>query len=358
MTTRVTGGPRVEGGTVFFRLPDEAGELDSVRLYQEISRPRLGPAFEFDDASRSWTLEFPRPRALRMEYLLEVRRAGDAAGLMPDPHNERRAPGPFGDKSEILLDGYERPEWLEEEAEPGLVRRLEVRCRPFHARLPVLVWAPPGSDPSERLPLLLVHDGPEFAEYARLTTFLEVMTGRQRIPRMRAAMIGPVDRDHSYSASAAYTRSLAHQIMPELMRAAPVPHGRSARMGMGASLGALAMLHLHRREPASLGGVFLMSGSYFRKRYDPQEAHFVRFGRISRFVGEVLTAETWGHPIPMKMTCGTVEENLSNNRALRTALLKQGYDVPLHENPDGHNWTAWRDVFDPHLTDFIGDNWG
>ena len=40
------------------------------------------------------------------------------------------------------------------------------------------------------------------------------------------------------------------------------------------------------------------------------------------------------------MTCGTVEENLRNNRALKGALAGQGYDVALVENRDGHNWVA------------------
>ena len=54
---------------------------------------------------------------------------------------------------------------------------------------------------------------------------------------------------------------------------------------MGASLGALAMLHAHRRSPAAFGGLFLQSGSFFRPRFDAHEPGFPRFGRIARFVG-------------------------------------------------------------------------
>jgi hypothetical protein len=32
------------------------------------------------------------------------------------------------------------------------------------------------------------------------------------------------------------------------------------------------------------------------------------------------------------------------------ALAAQGYDVALHELSDVHNYTAWRDSFDPYLT--------
>jgi enterochelin esterase family protein len=35
------------------------------------------------------------------------------------------------------------------------------------------------------------------------------------------------------------------------------------------------------------------------------------------------------------------------------ALAAQGYDVALHEVRDVHNYVAWRDAFDPHLTQLL-----
>jgi len=35
------------------------------------------------------------------------------------------------------------------------------------------------------------------------------------------------------------------------------------------------------------------------------------------------------------------------------ALAAQGYDVALHELRDVHNYVAWRDAFDPHLTGLL-----
>ena len=122
---------------------------------------------------------------------------------------------------------------------------------------------------------------------------------------------------------------------------------------MGASLGGLAMLHVHRHSPGAFGALFLQSGSFFRQRFDRQEAGFVRFRRIARFMGKVLTASEWPHPMPVAMTCGTAEENLANNRATRDALARQGYDVAFVENRDAHNWVSWRDTFDPHLVDLL-----
>jgi enterochelin esterase-like enzyme len=58
------------------------------------------------------------------------------------------------------------------------------------------------------------------------------------------------------------------------------------------------------------------------------------------------------------MTCGRTEENIGNNRALRDALVRQRYDVRLHEHPDLHNWVSWRDTFHPHLVALLERLWG
>jgi enterochelin esterase family protein len=49
-----------------------------------------------------------------------------------------------------------------------------------------------------------------------------------------------------------------------------------------------------------------------------------------------------------------IEENLENNRLMVKALHGGGYPAALHEVPDMHNYTAWRDAFDPYLTELLG----
>lgn len=351
--------PVIDGAKIVFSFPDADRSLATLRLAQEIVRPRCGPEFIWREEVEAWQLDFLRPDADRMEYQFQLEHDDGSTELLCDPSNPLRSPGPFGDKSVLEMPGYVSPDWLTgEEAPGGEARTFSIRSRPLRGRLPVELWSPPDTDPAEPLPLLVVHDGPEYAKYSALTVMLDRLSYAGRIPRMRAALIGPLERDQSYSASAAYARSLAHELLPQLMEHAPTPHGRSMRVGMGASLGALAMLHAHRRNPASFGALYLQSGSYFRIRYDRQESGFSRFRRISRFMGEVLTAPEWLHPIPVSMTCGTVEENLANNRATYKALEAQGYDVKLVENRDGHNWVAWRDTFDPNLVELLSRVWG
>jgi len=310
-----------------------------VVLGQEVARPRVGPPFRFGGGA--WRLEFPRPDADRMEYLV-----GIDGSFAPDPANPRRAPGPFGDKSVIEWPEYRPPAWLQTEADHGPIEERELPCRRLVARVNVLLYATP-EPPGRSAPLLVVHDGPEYAQFAGLARFLDAMSWDERIPPLRAALIQPVDRNETYSASALYAAALVRELLPQIAKR--VPHG--ARIGMGASLGALAMLHAHMRHPGTFDGLLLQSGSFFRQRSDKQESGFGRYRRITRFVGTVLRGA--GEPIPVALTCGTAEENRANNLVVAESLAAHGYPAWYADIRDGHNWTCWRDGFDPHLPALI-----
>ena len=310
-------------------------------LGQEVTRPRPGPPFTWSDGA--WRLAFPRPDADRLEYLIGV-----DGGFSPDPANPLRAAGPFGDKSVLEWPEYSAPAWLGSIADAGPTEQVELRCRRLVARVGVLFYETP-EPPAVDAPLLVVHDGPEYAEYAGLTRFLDAMSWEERIPPMRAALIQPVDRNETYSASALYAGALVRELLPQIAERAP--HGK--RIGMGASLGALAMLHAQRRHPKSFDGLFLQSGSFFRGRWDKVESDFGRYQRITRFIGAVLRESSAERPVPVAITCGTAEENRPSNRAVADALSVQGYAVWLAEIRDGHTWTCWRDAFDPNLPALI-----
>jgi enterochelin esterase family protein len=59
------------------------------------------------------------------------------------------------------------------------------------------------------------------------------------------------------------------------------------------------------------------------------------------------------HPLPVGMTCGIIEENMANNRAIASALHRLGYPLEFTELRDVHNYTAWRDAFEPRLADLL-----
>ncbi|HEX8581172.1 MAG TPA: alpha/beta hydrolase-fold protein [Acidimicrobiales bacterium] len=351
-------GPVVRSRDVTFRVHDPDGALRSVMLRQELTRPRIGPHFTKPRASDIWRLQVSRPPVDRMEYRLELGYPHGGSETVCDPGNPLVAPGPFGHKSVVEFPEYRAPAWLAAPEPPvGTVTEHHVDSPAIGAGQPVTLWSAAGSRPDDRLPLLVANDGPEYARYSGLLAMLDRMVDAGRLPPMRAALLPPVDRNEHYSASPAYAKALARDVLPAVDDLAPRPRHRSTRVGIGASLGALSMLHVHRSRPTTFGALFLQSGSFFVPHHDGHESWMRRYDRVVRFVARMHAAEPGPDPVPVVMTCGTGEENLANNRDMRGALLSLGYDVALHEVRDAHNWVAWRDAFDPHLVGLLGRMW-
>ncbi|HUQ22663.1 MAG TPA: alpha/beta hydrolase-fold protein [Gaiellaceae bacterium] len=311
-----------------FQIPDPRRRLAAVRLAHEL-RERL--PHEFTRRGRGWELTAPSPDVARFEYQFELIDADGGSEWVVDPANPKTASGPWGPKSVWEEPGYAPPAWVRE-GRVGEAESVTIPSRVLKAELPALIWAHP--DATAQSPMLVALDGPEYAEHSSLLTLLG------QLPPLRATLLGPVDRNETFSASARYARALADEILPALP---PAP----VRVGLGASLGALALFHAHRRHQGSFDALLLQSGSFFR-RADLHERAFPRYDRIARFMGNAHRTRP-ERAIPIVLGCGTVEENLPANRALEASLRRQGYDARLHEFRDGHNWIAWRDSLHPHL---------
>ena len=333
---------------VALRLPDPEETYTAVRLSSDIG----GPPFE--RAGDDWVLELDLPDVLRLEYKLEVTLSDGGNEWICDPGNPKRAPGAFGEKSVLELPGYTAPAWLEEEGVEGRFDEASIRGRGLGAHVAIRVWSPADVEPGRPLRMLLANDGPEYEALSQLTRFSAAKIAAGELPPHRVALLAPAERNQWYSASAAYARVLAHDIVPALRDAYGIVGAPAA---MGASLGGLAMLHAQRRFPRAVGALFLQSGSFFMPRYDAHEGGFVRYARITRFVRETLHDGQYAIPVPTTITVGRAEENAHNNREMARALASQGYDVSLEEVLDLHNYVGWRDAFDPHLTALLRRAW-
>jgi enterochelin esterase family protein len=214
----------------------------------------------------------------------------------------------------------------------------------------VTLWSPDGVRDGTPLPLLAVHDGPAYQEEASLTAVATELMETGRAPVLRIALLHPGRRDEWYSASALYSRALVGEVLPAIGRAVAV-HG--VPVGMGASLGGLAMLHAQRRYPHAFSGLFLQSSSFFMPRFDHMEKGFPRYGRIVRFVRTVVGAPGADHPVPATLTCARDEDNVHNNRRVTAALKLQGYPADLVETPGRHDFPTWRAALEPHLPDLL-----
>jgi enterochelin esterase-like enzyme len=341
-------GPVIDSDAIRFTFPDAGRTLFAVRLVQDVRIP--SELLEFAWQAGIWSLRIDPPPVDRLEYKLELVHPGGDHESITDPGNPVFAPGAFGHKSVLELPGYRSPSWLDRPTPAGRSRVLEIPTRSVRGGVHGRLWSPAGAETDQPLPLLVVHDGPEYDELAQLTTYLSVLIAEGRIPPLRAALLAPGPRDDWYSANGAYTRALCLAVLPHLKKTVAT----SRTIGMGASLGGLAMMHAHRGHAGAFDALFLQSGSFFHPRHDAHERRrFSHYDRVVRAIDTVLRAKGHRDPVPVVLTCGVIEENLENNRIMARALAAQGYDVALHEVRDVHNYVAWRDAFDPYLTGLL-----
>jgi enterochelin esterase-like enzyme len=202
--------------------------------------------------------------------------------------------------------------------------------------------------------VLVAHDGPEYASRAGLAGVLGQWVSAGRIPPLKLVLVSPVmgRRNEWYAANPGYTEALVGAVLPAVRRRLRV---RAPVVGMGASLGAVAMLHAQRTAPAEFAGLFLQSGSFFLPRFDPQERDFEQYRQIIRFVGGAMRIP--GTPVAATLTCGLDEENLANNRCMAHALRAQGYPLEFVQKRGGHGWDTWHNAFEPHLADLLARAW-
>jgi enterochelin esterase-like enzyme len=343
------GGPVVTADAVEFRLPDPDHELDGVRLEVDWILGDIDPEFGWDDGR--WTLRIPRPDAWRLEYQLTLRR-GEDFQWTSDPGNPRRVPNPFGDKSEIRFPDYRQPSWLLTDPS-GPLREVTTKAGRLDQAVPVRLWSPPALSADTAAPLLLVHDGTDMAERGSLLSWAATMSRDRPI---RVALLDPPHglRDQWYSADSDYSDHLAEVVLPAItsrVLTGPV-------IGLGASLGALGMLALQRRHPGSISALALQSGSFFTRELDSQERGYRYFDQVCAAVrlinaGPDLSIDAAPRPVPVLITCGSIEENRFNNEAMAAALKRQHHPVTVRIVPDAHTMIGWRDAWFPALDDLI-----
>lgn len=306
----------------------------AVRLHTELWKRE--PPKSLQRNGGVWELELGALPVDRLEYSLELTWPDGSTEYRLDPHAPK-VDAPFAPRNVLLAEAYRPPAWLSLEAPAGSVEPLELETPSLGGPTTGLLWTAPGLAAAAPAPLLIANDGPEYAKFASLIRYLETGVAKRELTPLRAALLAPRARNEDYSASPLYAQALALEVIPALERHVP----STTRVALGASLGALSMFHAHRQYPELFHAMVLQSGSFFRRELDTYEHHFSRFSRIDEFVREADAKP--GAPVEVHLTCGSAEENLSNNRALERVLRAQGYTVGFHTVRDGHTWTCWRD---------------
>jgi enterochelin esterase family protein len=338
-------------GALSFAAADDP-QARPVRVWYHLRAFGDDPTFHRDGAT--WVARVPAPPVDRLEYLLVVRTPDGAESMVLDPANPARVTGVFGDHSLLELPGYRAPGWLSSTSAPWSAEPVSVRTE--DAGLSVLgeVLTPPGHGATDALPLLVAHDGPELVRLARLLDLLDWAATREPAVRCRVLALQPVDRDRAYAASRQYTDALVDHALVEVRRRVPTT---GPLVGLGASLGALALTYAAASHPGTFAGLMCQSGSFFLPRFDAHERRFSGYDRVVSVTADLHADPAQLAGVVVRLTAGLGEENLDNNRALAERLAGQGVDAQIAEGRDGHSYTAWRDLLDPTLPRLLAQCW-
>ena len=331
--------PRVEGRTVTFLY---CGAGQEVTLQHWIHGLPGQLPFRRLHGSDVWVLQVDLPPGSRMEYKLGVLHYGRPA-LIRDPLNPQTARDPFGANSVVYGEGYRPPDWSMEDpdARPGSIEERSLESRAFGGRRDVRVYLPARFRRTRRYPLLVVHDGFDYLQFANLQAVLDNLIHRLELPPLCVALIQSPDRMREYAASDAHAEFVTRELVPQLEQWYPLVAQPAARGLCGASFGAVASLHCAWRNPGAFGRLLLQSGSFLFTEIgehpggpalDPVVEFVNAFRRQPGRAAEQVF-----------ISCGVYESLIYYHRAMVPLLQEAAVAVRAREANDGHNWENWRD---------------
>ena len=338
LTDRET--PIVEGEFCTFLW---RGEADEVWLCQRIVGLPDRIPFRRVHGTDLWQLVMELPDGSRVEYQIEIRR-GEHYERFNDPLNPKLSHSPVGSSSVCFGPGYETPDWVEpdQDARPGEMRELLVPSRALGRDAVVRVYLPARFRTTTSYPLIVVHDGDDFLQYAAMKTVLDNLIHRMDVAEVVVAFTNPGDRLKEYANSTAHSRFLTDELLPELETSLPLVAQRSGRALLGSSFGGVASLAAAYRAPDVYGSLALLSGSFVFTDIGMEHGGGPVFDPVVKFVNR-FRAKPRRVADRCFMSCGVYEPLIVPNRSMVHVFEDTGMSVRYIEARDGHSWENWRD---------------
>lgn len=325
---RREGTPLIDGEWVTFVWHGE----QAPRLIADFSEWEANPLELEQAAADVWLLRANFPRDAYIEYaFLEAesderpadrfnpRRVSNGLGkvnhyfYMPDGK-----PTPLRRPQPGLQQGHLSRHWLETGWLGSKPRRVDL-------------YQPPVDEPC---PLVVVYDGRDYLERAKLATLVDNLITQGRIRPLALALLenGGRMRQLEYGCSDVTLGWLLQTVLPfayQHLNLIDLDEQPGAFGVLGASMGGLMALYSGLRLPQVFGQVLSQSGAFAIP-----EAQFLVFEMVKHLPKA---------PLRLWLDCGMFEFLLDSNRQMSALLENQGYASVYREYPAGHNYTAWRD---------------
>lgn len=332
--------PIVEGPTVTFLW---RGEANGVNLRHWIFGLESANALARIPNTDLWYLMLDIPSNSRVEYKYEIHRA-DRSEWVEDPRNPNRARDPFGANSVLQGEGYVFPDWSLPDAtsRPGLLEPFSFHSKTFGAMKSGKIYLPARFRKSRQYPLLVVHDGSDYINFASMKVVLDNLIERLEIPDMIVCFTDSSDRLREYANDERHAKFLTEELLADLTSRLPIIDRPQSRCLMGASFGGVAALSTAYRYPNVWGRLLLQSGSFAFTDIGKTNRRGPLFDRVVDFVNK-LRRDPMAISERVFMSCGVYESLIYENRSLVPLLDSTGMQVKFVEARDGHNWENWRD---------------
>ncbi|HEX2705132.1 MAG TPA: alpha/beta hydrolase-fold protein, partial [Candidatus Lustribacter sp.] len=219
---------------------------------------------------------------------------------------------------------------------------LTVASKALRRDHPVRVYLPARFQGSVRYPLLVVHDGTDYLEYASAKPVLDNLIHRLDVAPLVVAFIPPGDRLVEYANHAPHARFVARELVPFLTERLPLVDAPEGRCLMGSSFGGIASLSTAVRYPGLFDALLLQSASMVFTDIGTDHRGGSVFDPVVRFVNGFRARPS--RPVErIYQTCGIYEPLITANRSMVSTLRETGIEVRYAESRDGHNWENWRD---------------
>lgn len=332
--------PVVEGGRCTFLWRGEADEV--WLLHRIVGMPPRVPLRRIGSTSL-WYTVVELPDGSRVEYQIELRR-GSTYQSFNDPLNPHVAHSPVGSSSECCGPGYVVPEWTQydPEARPGRLLEQVVTSRALRRDVHQWVYLPARFRTTTRYPLLVVHDGSDFLNFAVAKTVLDNLIDRLDMAETVVVFTDPGNRLVEYANSPAHARYLTTELVPHLEQELPMIGTPAGRALMGSSFGAIASLSAASRNPDFFGSLMVLSGSFVFTDIGIDHGGGPAFDPVVKFMNR-YRARPRRVADKMFMSCGVYEPLIVPNRSMVPVFESTGMALRYVEARDGHNWGDWRD---------------
>ncbi|GAB4446591.1 MAG: alpha/beta hydrolase-fold protein [Anaerolineales bacterium] len=331
------GNPVIHGDRAVFLWQGETapwlvGDFDHwggrPRRFKRLS-PRLAPG----SAQSIWYAALTFPRDAYVEYAF---RDPVSQENFPDPLNRKTVGNGMGGRNNYFYMPETMPSpypLRRADVTPGAItnHRVETRWLREDYEREIYFYRPPVKQP---VPLLVVYDGQDYLQRARLNVIVDNLIAEGRIQPMAMAFLpsGGRWRSVEYACSDGTLLWLDQIVLPlarEKLNLLDVKKQPGAWGVLGASLGGTMAFYTGLRMPEVFGKVISQAGAF-----NIENRNFVVVDLVRH--GQARGLEVW-------MDVGRLDILLEDNRWMYALLQEKGYKATCREFTAGHNYTAWRD---------------